>query len=56
MLKREDQPNTLIDFVYKHDLDRKKSSLFKKIDSLSDFPKFELDDVKDITLGSYQMK
>ena len=33
MLKREDQPNTLIDFVYKHDLDRKKSSLFKKIDS-----------------------
>ena len=24
MLEREDQPNTLIDFVDKHDLDRKK--------------------------------
>ena len=38
--------------------DCKKSSLFKKIDSceIPDFPKLEPDDLKDITLGSYQMK
>ena len=45
MLEREDQPNNLMDFVDKHDLDRKKSSLFKKIDSseIPDFPKLEPD-------------
>lgn len=59
MLEKVHQPNTVQQFVEEKNLLRKKS-LYKTVEAssndLEDFPRLTMENLRDITMGVYQIK